>query len=357
MAITQVRRYSAGGLSLSVKKFTQLSHMLWYNQQSMGCRQMNFRREKINNLYLSDTQVENIFLTEYMPEAEGDFVKVYLTALMYAGDEKMSNSLIAKHLGMEEEDVLRAWNYWESCGVIRKRGVSDDRFHYTVEFTCLKEKLFLSPGETEEEASEEIPEDFSLRMNDEELRKTFDSVEEITGRMLESRESSAIVSWICEEGLSPDLIRFAYRFCAEKRGNSRFPYVSSVIRDWERENIRTSEEAEKYLEDTDLRHNQYRRVMKALGFHRNPTEKEQDIMDTWFDQMGFDIGKILEACAKTSGISKSQHQLRQQHTARLERQRHTECQKRIRCRRHGKGRQSGRKGEKAVRGAETQKRG
>ena len=181
--------------------------------------------------------------------------------------------------------------------------MSDDRFHYTVEFTCLKEKLFLSPGETEEEASEEIPEDFSLRMNDEELRKTFDSVEEITGRMLESRESSAIVSWICEEGLSPDLIRFAYRFCAEKRGNSRFPYVSSVIRDWERENIRTSEEAEKYLEDTDLRHNQYRRVMKALGFHRNPTEKEQDIMDTWFDQMGFDIGKILEACAKTSGIS------------------------------------------------------
>ena len=80
---------------------------------------MNFRREKANNLYLRDTQVENIFLTEYMPGAEGDFVKVYLTALMYAGDEKMSNSLIAKHLGMAEEDVLRAWNYWESCGVIR----------------------------------------------------------------------------------------------------------------------------------------------------------------------------------------------------------------------------------------------
>ena len=43
--------------------------------------------------------------------------------------------------------------------------------------------------------------------------------------------------------------------------------------------------------------------MKALGFHRNPTEKEQDLIDSWFDQLGFDIGKILEACAKTSGIS------------------------------------------------------
>ena len=265
---------------------------------------MNFRREKANNLYLRDTQVENIFLTEYMPGAEGDFVKVYLTALMYAGDEKMSNSLIAKHLGMAEEDVLRAWNYWESCGVIRKRGLSEDRFHYTVEFTCLKEKLFLTPKDAEEAVSEEnAPEEFNLQMNDEELRKTFDAIEEITGRMLESRESSAVVNWIYDEGLSPDLICFAYRFCAEKRGNSRFPYVSSVIRDWERENIRTAEEAKRYLEDTDLRHNQYRRVMKALGFHRNPTEKEQDLIDSWFDQLGFDIGKILEACAKTSGIS------------------------------------------------------
>ena len=155
---------------------------------------MNFRREKANNLYLRDTQVENIFLTEYMPGAEGDFVKVYLTALMYAGDEKMSNSLIAKHLGMAEEDVLRAWNYWESCGVIRKRGLSEDRFHYTVEFTCLKEKLFLTPKDAEEAVSEEnAPEEFNLQMNDEELRKTFDAIEEITGRMLESRESSAVV--------------------------------------------------------------------------------------------------------------------------------------------------------------------
>ncbi len=265
---------------------------------------MNFRREKMKNLYLGDTQVENIFLTEYMPQAEGDFVKVYLTALLYAGDEKMSNALIAKHLGMAEEDVLRAWNYWENCGVITKRGSAEDRFHYAVEFNCLKERLFMPPGESgASSGSENVPDSLSERMNDEVLKRTFDTIEEITGRMLESREASAVVSWICDEGLSPDLICFAYRFCSEKRGNSRFPYVSSIIRDWEKENIRTTEDAKKHLEDTDLRHNQYRRVMRALGFHRNPTEKEQDIIDSWLDQMGFDTGKILEACAKTSGIS------------------------------------------------------
>ena len=266
---------------------------------------MNFKREKMKNLYLGDTQVENIFLTEYMAAAEGDFVKVYLTALMYSGDENMSNRLIAKHLGMAEEDVLRAWNYWESCGVIRKRySDPEDKFHYTVEFACLKEKLFAVPGEDASSPGEdEVPDEMKLLMNDEVLRNTFEEVEQIVNRMLESRESAAIVSWICEDGLEPGLICFAYKYCAENRGNSRFPYVSSVIREWERENIRTSEAAEKYLQDTDLRHNQYRRVMKALGFHRNPTENEQKLIDAWIDEMGFDMNKILEACARTSGIS------------------------------------------------------
>ena len=73
---------------------------------------MNFKRERIKELYLKDTPIENFFIAEYMVDANGDFIKVYLTALMYADTDEMSNSLIARHLGMTEEDVLRAWNYW-----------------------------------------------------------------------------------------------------------------------------------------------------------------------------------------------------------------------------------------------------
>ena len=37
---------------------------------------MNFRREEIKEYYLLDTDVENIFINEYMASAPGDFVKV-----------------------------------------------------------------------------------------------------------------------------------------------------------------------------------------------------------------------------------------------------------------------------------------
>ena len=43
---------------------------------------MSFTREKIRDFYLLATDVENIFINEYMPAAPGDFVKVYLYGLL-----------------------------------------------------------------------------------------------------------------------------------------------------------------------------------------------------------------------------------------------------------------------------------
>ncbi|QHI72226.1 hypothetical protein [Aminipila terrae] len=50
-----------------------------------GKMQDNFIKKKANELYLLDTNVENVFISEYMAGAPAEYVKVYLFALMYAG--------------------------------------------------------------------------------------------------------------------------------------------------------------------------------------------------------------------------------------------------------------------------------
>lgn len=262
---------------------------------------MNFKREKTKDLYLKDTQVENVFIAEYMVDADGAFIKVYLTALMYADTDEMSNSLIARHLGITEEDVLMAWNYWEECGVIKKR-YSDphDKFHYTVEFLNLKQRIYGVAQEQEAQNADDTV--YSGEMDDDEFRELVTYVEDTAGRMLEGREAESLLSWIYEDGLEPDLVKFAYRYCVEKRKQSRFAYISAVVREWKKEGIFTFKDAEKYLDDTELRRNQYKRIMQALGFYRNPTEAEQNMIDKWFDDMGFSMEKVLEACSRTTGI-------------------------------------------------------
>lgn len=262
---------------------------------------MDFKREKTKDLYLKDTQVENVFIAEYMVDADGNFIKVYLTALMYADTDEMSNSLIARHLGITEEDVLMAWNYWEECGVIKKRYPDPhDKFHYTVEFLNLKQRIYGVAQEKEAQSADDTV--YSGEMNDDEFRELVTYIEDTAGRMLEGREAESLLSWIYEDGLEPDLLKFAYRYCVEKRKQSRFAYISAVVREWKKEGIFTLKDAEKYLDDTELRRNQYKRIMQALGFYRNPTEAEQNMIDKWFDDMGFSMEKVLEACSRTTGI-------------------------------------------------------
>ena len=203
---------------------------------------------------------------------------------------------------MTEEDVLRAWNYWEEKGVIRKLYMDPhDKFHYTVEFLNLKERLYGAPQETEA-ADGDTANGMTAEMDDNVLRDVITYIEDTTGRLMEGREPEAVVSWLYEDGLEPELIKFAYRYCTEKRGQNRFSYVSAVVREWIKAGIFKLSDAEKYLDDTELRRNQYKRIMQALGFYRNPTEAEQAMIDKWFDVMGFDMDKVLEACNRTTGI-------------------------------------------------------
>ena len=105
---------------------------------------MTFYREKTKDYFLLDTSVENVFIHEFMPAAPEKYVKVYLLALMHADlGASLSRHDIARHLGMEEEDVLKAWNYWEKAGVIRKHSHgTDDPFDYDVSFVNLRQQMY-----------------------------------------------------------------------------------------------------------------------------------------------------------------------------------------------------------------------
>ena len=110
---------------------------------------MRFYREKTEEYFLADTRVENMFIHEFMAAAPDRYVKVYLLALMHADlGVRISREEIARHLSMDEEDVLKAWTYWEQMGVIRKRaGESGDKFDYDVEFVSLRQQMYGSVGE------------------------------------------------------------------------------------------------------------------------------------------------------------------------------------------------------------------
>ncbi|MCI8997200.1 MAG: DnaD domain protein [Lachnospiraceae bacterium] len=69
----------------------------------------------------AETPVSNIFLDEYMPAANGAYVKIYLYLLrcIRSGQDMLSIPSIADRFEHTENDVRRALSYWEKLGLLR----------------------------------------------------------------------------------------------------------------------------------------------------------------------------------------------------------------------------------------------
>ena len=260
---------------------------------------MGFYKEKVQDYFLLDTPVENMFINEYMASAPGEYVKVYLFALMYADlGVELTNADVARHLGMEPEDVLKAWTYWEKQNVIRKhmKG-SESGFDYDVEFITLKGQLY---GQNTQPQT--TVQNISHLMEDPPIKQMITDIEQITGRIFSSSEIQKILSWIEDYQVLPETITYAFSY-AKKQRKSSLKYVGALIQDWAGRGLQDVASVQEDLAKLDRRNTSHRRVFQALGFSRNPTEEEQRIMDSWFDEMGMSLDTVLEACRCTSGIS------------------------------------------------------
>ncbi|NCB31907.1 MAG: hypothetical protein EOM66_10935, partial [Clostridia bacterium] len=76
----------------------------------------------------------NAFICEYMPAAPEGYVKVYLYGLMYArfpgAADTLSIADLARELGMEESEVMGAFQYWERCRLVSRTQDQPPRFLY-----------------------------------------------------------------------------------------------------------------------------------------------------------------------------------------------------------------------------------
>jgi len=263
---------------------------------------MNFIKEKIKDFYLLDSKVENIFINEYMPAAPGDFVKVFLYAGMYAEyGLEMSGEKMAKQLGLTEKQILDAWEYWEKMGAIKKRYLdAEGNVDFVVEFVNLKEQMY---GKSKKPVGSEAPKPEQDNVfGNPAVKSMLKDIEKILGRTLSSSEILQLMDWINTYGATPEVVFTAVKYSADK-GKTSFRYIESVVKGWTEEGLQTTDQISERLQEMDEKYYRYKRVLKALGFNRPATETEMHLMDRWFDQMGYSMDRVLEACSKTAGIS------------------------------------------------------
>jgi len=262
---------------------------------------------------LEDTPIENIFIHDFMPMANGTYVKVYLLGFAYANNKDPSltvnHQTIAKHLDIPLSDVLDAWDFWEKKGVIRKKYLDEeDKTKYAVEFLNLKQLYIHNHYVQKQNEAESFPASYTCSPEDlvqanqiPEIRKMFSYINEILRRELVPHEKKQVLEWLYNYNMSTEIIVRAFMYAIEqnkfKNKRSIIRFVEGIIRNWYDNKITNMDELDEYLERTDSRYLKYDRIFKALGLHfRLPTEAEKKAMNTWLEEWNFPMEVILKAC-------------------------------------------------------------
>ena len=241
----------------------------------------------LKNTNLNFTPVSNVFIEKYMPNARGEFVKVYLLMLKHsiAGEPGISGPILASSLNLLESDIMNALNYWSDLGVIKLTSV-DPMNNFSIEFLDLSEDNFTPNKEV----------NLLDALENKGINDMLKDIEKILGRTLSPKEMEMYLGWQKEFSFPSELILLLVEYCASK-GKSDYRYIEKVALTWHDMNITTMAQAQNYIKQTEDKWVKIRKILSYLGIKNNDLMKPQEEMiDKWLTTYNFDLDVIKKAC-------------------------------------------------------------
>lgn len=236
---------------------------------------------------LEFTPVSNIFIEKYMPQARGEFIKIYLLMLKHniSGELGVSSSILASSLNLLESDIMNALNYWNEEGVIKLTQI-DKMGNYNVEFGELVEESTTSTKQV----------DLLEALGSTTTKDMLKDIEMLLGRPLSPNEMSVYLNWKREFGFSSELILILLEYCISK-GKSDSRYIEKVALSWHDLKITTVEQAQNLITKTEDKWINIRKILTYLGITNTDIMKpQQDLIEKWLLIYKFPNEIILKAC-------------------------------------------------------------
>ena len=318
-----------------------------------------------SDIATSFTTVSDIFIDQYMPKANGEFVKVYLYLLRATGSGAgiATISEIADHFSNTEADIVRALNYWASEGILQvqtgadgqitginlcslavtgmqaaqsniQSSVADNATQNNMQSGVINnavqnnmqsnldnntaQNISGADSQVQDSVVEKLKNQATDKPAPSQKEYTLDEIKEFRKNpdiselffiietylkhTLSSTDTNMVLYWLDELHFSTDLVEYLVEYCITK-GHSSLRYMNKVALGWADAGIKTVDQAK----DDAAAHSQiYYSVMKALGITgRNLVDSEVSLINKWVGEYGFDMELVKAACSKTiSAIQK-----------------------------------------------------
>ncbi len=228
----------------------------------------------------SFTDIDNAFIFEYMPEATGDAVKVYVYGLFLCKNSEFEIGLkdFAESLKLTESEVKDAFSYWEEFGLVSI--VNENPFeviYYPFTATTKPRKI--------------KAEKYTVFSN------SLQSL--IPSRMISTTEFSEYFNIMEVYKIKPEAMLMIVKYCIDIKGESiGYKYISAVAKDFGSRKILTAQQVENELSSYIRRTGEIDKILKALSLKKKPEIEDLNYLNKWTEELGFETDNIVFAASK-----------------------------------------------------------
>lgn len=224
------------------------------------------------------TQVDNVFLTSYLPAADGLDVKIYLTGLAFAGSGEERNTLekMALLLHTDENRILEGFRYWEEKGLVAVTAASP----FSVQYLSVKTPL--KP---------------IIKINAEKY-KTFcdEAVRLFPEKILTPNEYNAYFELMQTYKYETNAVLLIMQYCKDLgEGKLSTPYVLAVAEDWAKQGLTTEKKVSEHITELENNSEDIRQIFRAMGIKRAPALEDRQLYLKWTKKQNFALDAILTA--------------------------------------------------------------
>jgi len=257
---------------------------------------MIFMKLEKNDLSLlfSNTDIPDVFFTEYLSQANGDFIKVYLYMLFlskYGKDIKIND--LSKKLDLPLKIIQDAIKYWEDLSVITKKntGYILNNIQELELHKLYKPKVSLSADTIKQTAQNQYRAKAIENINNEFFQ----------GIMSPSWYSD-IDLWFKKYSFDEEVMIALFRYCFNRSALHR-NYIQTVADAWYKNNIKTFNDLDIYYEKQEKLNKICKSISKKLGYTRQLTQYEEAYVEKWTIDYNFSLDIIEIALKKTTSKS------------------------------------------------------
>lgn len=237
-----------------------------------------FSKEFTANMF---TAVENQFILRYLPQANGDAVRVYLYGLYLCScKEEFDGETCAKILKIPYSELVEIYDFWEECDLVRVLSRDPLFVEYLPVSSAVGKPKTVRP-EKYAEFNREL-----LRL----LSKA--------GKDFKPYEMQRILEFLENNPMEPQAFLLVAEYCSKKDGEKlSSAHMLNKAKKLCGDHKYTYEQVERELADFNAHEHVLAKIFALLGIYRKPQDGDYDFLGKWTD-WGMETGAVYE-CART----------------------------------------------------------